>query len=232
MKKDRIFELDALRGIAILCMVAVHFFMDFALSSGNEPAPPVQFMLNWGGLFFILLSGVCATLGHHPIRRGLVVLAAGMVCTLATLLMPVLGLGETLIIRFGILHFLGIAMLLTPLLNKLPVPWLLPVAAVLILLGFWVDTLQTGYTFLFPLGLRYPGFSSGDYFPLLPNLGYYMAGLFIGKTVYKNKTTRLPRVKADCLPIRVLCFCGRQSLWIYLLHQPLIYGIMMLLDIM
>ena len=79
--------------------------------------------------------------------------------------------------------------------------------------------------FLFPLGLLYPGFSSGDYFPLLPNLGYFLLGTVLGRTLYKKKESLLPGINANGPGLRFLCWCGQQSLWIYLLHQPILAGI-------
>jgi uncharacterized membrane protein len=81
-----------------------------------------------------------------------------------------------------------------------------------------------------PFGFVYPGFSSSDYFPLLPNLGYFLLGAVLGRTIYRHKRSLLPQVSQSNPIVRALCFCGRQSLWIYLLHQPVLAGICMLLQ--
>jgi uncharacterized membrane protein len=80
-----------------------------------------------------------------------------------------------------------------------------------------------------PLGLPWKRFSSSDYFPLLPNLGYFLLGSVIGRTAYRKKETLLPMVNPKNPLICVLSFCGKHSLWIYLLHQPILAGISMLL---
>ena len=72
-------------------------------------------------------------------------------------------------------------------------------------------------------------FSSGDYFPLAPNLGWFLLGAFVGRTVYRKRESLLPKVSEDLLPLRLLRFCGRHALLIYLLHQPIITGLLMLL---
>jgi len=84
------------------------------------------------------------------------------------------------------------------------------------------------HPWLIPLGIRFPRFASSDYFPLIPNLGYFLIGAALGRTVYRKKTTLLPRVNENIMPIRFLCFCGRKSLWIYLLHQPILTGLLAL----
>ena len=71
-------------------------------------------------------------------------------------------------------------------------------------------------------GLFPYGFSSADYFPLIFNLGFFLIGAALGKTLYKNKTTLFPKVDPQALPVRILCKCGSWSLWIYLLHQPVL----------
>ncbi len=231
-KNQRIFELDAMRGICILGMVIVHALFDMQDFFGITDFPGIYwFLLDWGGILFIVLSGLCVTLGHHPIRRGLIVFAAGMVCTGVTWAMAELGFAsDSMIIRFGILHFLGICMLLSPILLKLPT-WTLPFLAVAaVILGYGLDTVVLNdIRWLFPLGLRYPGFSSGDYFPLFPNIGYYIAGLFLGKTLYKKRESLFSKRVGDWKITRFFCFCGRHSLWIYLAHQPILYAIFYLI---
>jgi uncharacterized membrane protein len=81
-----------------------------------------------------------------------------------------------------------------------------------------------------PLGLYWKGFASSDYFPILPNLGYFLVGAAIGKTLYRKKETLLPMVNPRNPILRCLQFFGRHSLWIYLLHQPILSGICMLLQ--
>ena len=71
--------------------------------------------------------------------------------------------------------------------------------------------------YLYPLGLTAPNFESADYFPLFPYLGYFLLGAAFGKTRYKSRETLFPNFP----PQRFLCLCGRHSLLIYLIHQPI-----------
>ena len=97
--------------------------------------------------------------------------------------------------------------------------------AVIIAAGFWTNGIRVECTWLFPLGLKYRGFTSSDYFPLLPHLGFFLLGSVLGRTLYKKKESLLPGVSPKNILVRSLSFCGRHSLWIYLLHQPVLYGI-------
>lgn len=226
--KKRIWELDALRGICILAMVVVHLIFDLVYIYGVITLHGVgdwlfNLLTQWGGVLFLLISGICVTLGSHPIRRGMIVFGCGMLCTLVTWLMYVLDFQDkSIIIYFGVLHCLGICMLLWPLLKRLPLWVLGSLGAVLTALGFYVQNLRVDYPWLVPLGILYPGFSSSDYFPLLPNLGFFLLGALLGRSLYKKRQSLLPRVNEDNFLIRFLTFCGRASLFIYLLHQPVI----------
>lgn len=224
----RIWELDALRGICVLGMVAVHLGYDLGLA-GNLAA--LDFLMDWGGVAFLLISGCCVTLGSRHIRRGLVVFGCGLVCTAVTAGMYLLGLADKLIIiYFGVLHCLGSCMLLWGLFSRLP-GWLLAALGLtLAAVGLWLLAyVRVDTPWLIPLGLLTPGFGSSDYFPLFPNLGYFLLGAAVGRVLYPKKESLLPRVDAGRQPLRFLCQCGRWSLPIYLLHQPILTGILWLI---
>ena len=225
MAKKRIWELDAARGLCILFMVGIHLILDLK-GFDYQGSWLFNFLRIWGSVLFLLISGICVTLGSHPIKRGGIVLGAGLLCSLVTAGMYLLRFsGRDVLIWFGILHCLGICMLLWPLFQKMPLWALAACAGLLLTLGYWFRCFYVETPFLFPFGLITQDFYSADYFPLLPNLGWFLAGAFLGKTVYREKETLLPKVNPQILPIRVLSWCGRQSLFIYLLHQPVLYGL-------
>jgi len=228
--KKRIWELDALRGVLMIAIMAYHLFYDlvflFSLIELNTPFLKglYRFCNDWLGSPFLFLSGLCATLGSRPVRRGLQVIGGGILITAATTGMYLLGFaGKDIIIYFGVLHCLGTCMLLWPLFKKLPTPVLLILGITLAAVGlFVVDDMRVDFPWLVPLGLVPRGFASSDYFPLLPNLGYFLIGTFLGKTLYREKQTLLPSISPSCLPVRFLSFIGRHSLILYLLHQPVL----------
>ena len=232
--KRRIWELDAFRGICILGMILVHLVFDVTELYGfvDWAYPPLFSLIkDWGGICFILLSGVCATLGSRSLRRGVIVFSCGMLCTLVTLGMYLLGLADkSILIWFGVLHCLGLCMVAWSLFRRLSTGWLALAGSLLAVLGFVFRMFPVSTPLLFPLGLVSPSFSSADYFPLLPHLGFFLLGAVLGRTVYREKTTRFPRVNANQPALRFLCWCGRQSLLIYLLHQPVLMGIFQIVE--
>lgn len=218
--------LDELRGLDLISMMCYHGLWDVVFLFGVQlpwytrmPGHLWQQSICW---VFILLSGFCLPLGHRPLRRGLIVSGAGVLVTAVTLL--------------------GAAMLITgllqPLLQKIPawaglVVSLLLFAATyhtqdgfwqlgpwqILLPGAWYANLFTAFFGFFPRG-----FFSTDYFPLLPWLFLFWAGYFLHFCMGRARMEPLRR--SVCAPLGWL---GRHSLVIYLLHQPVIYGGLLLL---
>ncbi len=232
--KKRIWELDALRGIAILAVIAIHLTYDLVVlyDVWDLKDPRLfNFSRDWGGTIFLVLSGICVTLGSHPVKRGITVFLCGMLITFVTAMMYVLNFtGKDIIIYFGVLHCLGTCMLLWPVLRKLPT-WLLAIlGAVMVAVGLYVAVhVRVSFPWLIPLGFTTRSFTSSDYFPLLPNLGYFLLGAFLGRILYCKQVSLLPNVNPDNPILRFLCFCGKQSLLIYLVHQPVLAVVITLL---
>lgn len=236
--KNRVWELDAFRGLCILGMVIVHFVYDlvylYGIVSWEYPAW-FSFVMNWGGVLFLLISGICATLGSRSVRRGLIVLGCGFICTAVTYGMYRFGFADSsLTIYFGVLHCLGVCMILWWVLKRLPTAVLAVLGILLAGAGLYLRNMSFDVSmWLMPLGFVPANFASSDYFPLMPNLGFFLLGAVIGRTVYKRKESLLPG-KGDAFPLRFLRLCGKHSLWIYLLHQPVLsalsYGVALMMQ--
>lgn len=232
--KKRIWELDVLRGVCILGMVVVHLIYDlqtfFSLPFLAD-SRLFDLVKQWGGVLFLLISGICVTLGSHPVRRGLIVFACGLICSAVTAGMYFLNMADkSIIIYFGVLHCLGVCMLLWPLFKRLPV-WALGFLGLgLTGLGLWISgNVVVDFPWLIPLGLVPEDFASSDYFPLLSNLGFFLVGAFLGKTLYRKKETLLPRVNPANPVLAFFTLLGKWSLPVYLLHQPIITGLLYLI---
>jgi uncharacterized membrane protein len=227
-KKNRIWELDAFRGICIIGVIIVHLIFDLQSFFGILTDMPefYVFIQDNGGILFILLSGICVTLGKHHIKRGLLVAAGAFAVTFVTFVF----LDEYFRIYFGILHLIAVCMLTYGLYRRLHHVFALVIGTSIVIVGYWFETFYVTNEFLFPLGLTTPQFTSADYFPIFPFLGFFMIGTFLGKTVYRKKETLFPKVNEENIIIKSLSWCGKNSFFIYLLHQPLLYGGFMLAE--
>ncbi len=236
--------IDALRGAAVVSMVIFHFCYDLFVLLGREPTwyerRPVflwQQSICWS---FILISGYVWRWGkRHSLRRGLILNLCGAFITLVTrLTFP----EEA--VWFGVLTFLGCAVLLLipldGLLDRLnPAVGLAGSALLFALLRHLADgwiglgTLRLqlpdalyALRLLTPLGLPFPGFRSGDYYPLLPWFCLYLCGYFLQPLLRGSSRWR----ELAAVKLGALGWIGRRSLWIYLLHQPLCLGLAWLLS--
>ena len=222
----RIWELDALRGLALLGMMGIHFVYDlvdlFGVWNWQQPAWYLFFKNNYGAVFF-LISGISVTLGSHPVKRGAQVFLCGFLCTGVTLGMYLLGFaGKGIIIYMGVLQCLGLCMMLWPLFRRCPDWALVALGLAMTIAGWYLRTQAYPFWLLTPLGFAPYGFTSSDYFPLLPNLGYFLLGAVVGKRAYAGRKSLFPTEKP---PLVFLRWLGRHSLMIYLLHQPVLAAI-------
>ena len=222
----RIWELDALRGLALLGMMGIHFVYDlvdlFGVWNWQQPAWYLFFKNNYGAVFF-LISGISATLGRCPVKRGAQVFLCGFLCTGVTLGMYLLGFaGKGIIIYMGVLQCLGLCMMLWPLLRRCPDWGLVALGLAMTIAGWYLRTQAFPFWLLTPLGFAPYGFTSSDYFPLLPNFGYFLLGAVVGKRAYAGRKSLFPR---ETPPLGLFRWMGRHSLMIYLLHQPVLAAI-------
>lgn len=232
-KRERVQLIDALRGLCVVMMVIHHFFFDL-VEFLNAPAwlfsNSIFDILHYifAGLF-ILLSGVSSRFSRSNIKRGLKVIGAALVITAVTLFidMP---------IYFGILHFLGLSMVIygltKKLLDKIPQK-IQPIIYVLLLIAsaVFIGSVNIESRFLWMFGITYPGFYSADYFPLLPWIFVFLLGTWVGYIIRKGSLPdRFYTAKPPLLPA-----IGRRAFILYLVHQPVLYvitlGIGKLLDI-
>lgn len=227
--KQRIWEIDALRGFCVLAMIAVHLIFDlvelYGILTWEYPAW-FSVLKDWGGVLFLLISGISVTLGSRSVRRGGIVFACGLACTAVTYGLYRLGFaGKGIVIWFGALHCLGCCMMLWPIVKHLPTAWLAALGVGLSAFGVWLQTQVFSFPWLVPLGFLYPGFISSDYFPLIRNFGFFLIGAALGRVLYADRKTRFPNVRTQNPAVRFLTACGRSSLPIYLLHQPVLAAV-------
>lgn len=240
-EKPRIWQADALRGLALVNMLIYHAMYDvvylFGRASGWYQIGTLhchiwQQYICWS---FLLLSGFSFTLSRRPLRNGLVTAGCAAVLTAVTAaVMP------EEVIWFGVLHLLGCAALLTcllePLLKRVRPAAGAAVCAALFALtnqlpegwlgfeGLHLAALPAGWyaANLFWLGLPdLTVFSSADYFPLVPWVFLYGVGYFLGRGLAAHGALH---PAAPPRALRPLCALGSRTLLVYMLHQPVLYG--------
>lgn len=248
MEKDRgqtnrIWQLDALRGLALLNMLAYHAMYDWVYIFGQPSGWYSIWSLGchiWQQYIcqsFILLSGFSFWRARRPLKNGLVVAGCALLLSVVTIVfMP----SEA--IWFGVLHLNACAVLLSallkPLLEKLPAALGLAGCAALFLLTNQIPAGYLGFERwrlaalpaslyrgnLFVLGLPdLSKFASADYFPLVPWLFLFWCGLFLGRLL-EGRLRAAPAPAA----LRPLCLLGAHTLPVYMAHQPILYGVLWL----
>ena len=234
--KKRIQLIDALRGLAVVLMVIHHLLYNLVYFLGAPKwlfTNPVFDVLHYifAGLF-IFLSGISSRFSRSNIRRGLIAIAFAAVISAVTYFME-------MPIWFGVLHLLGFSMLFFGLTRKLwdtiPAKTAPILFIILIVVGPLATTyirVRSGYMWiqgaLWVLGWQQPGFISYDYFPLLPWLPVFLLGTWAGIYIAEKK---LPAWFYESNP-PILPKIGRKALLIYILHQPVLYALVMGIELL
>ena len=235
-RPDRIWEIDFLRGLSIILMVGYHLLYDLGAMAGVKSLLGFTTDLTtlawlaaqyfFAGLF-VILSGTSSTLSRGNVRRALKLIAVALLITGVTFFF-----NRAATVHFGILHCLGVSILIYGLAFTRAKALACATAGAALLglsaaLPLVLKGITIGSDWLLPLGIHRPGYSSFDYFPLLPWFGIFLAGVALGKSVYAQKRSLIPRR----LPVTFINFAGRHSLLIYIVHQPIILAALYLLGL-
>ena len=241
---QRFWEIDFLRGIAIIMMVIYHIIFDLNflnIYEINLHSIPLLLFLYPIGILFLLLVGISLSISYSRVKqnltkrqiqkkfviRGLKIFSLGLLITIVTWFYPHYGF-----VKFGILHCIGISIILAIPFLQLKTKNLL-FGVILLPIGIFLKTLTFDIGWLFWLGLIPSDFYSVDYFPLLPWFGVVLIGIFIGNSLYPEHR-RIFNLKdfSTFAPVSLLCFLGQHSLIIYLVHQPIIVAIFSLISLL
>lgn len=241
MKRLKI--IDAYRGFVLVNMLAYHGFYDWV----NILAKPLTwFSATWVYAWqqmivfsFVLISGFVFNYSQHQRRRGILLCLWGCFLTVCTYFF----VPQELII-FGILSFFGSAMLITSMLKSSSRHG--GIISGFCVLGFlFTQGWQQGYwgfygvhlamlkfappdnLFFFILGIPGTSHYSADYAPIFPWIFVFWLGFFGWQIVRHRLESRSILVKAESKGAfgvyNSLAFLGRNTLVIYLLHQPILY---------
>ncbi len=222
---NRYWEVDAARGVAIIMMVVYHFTYDLYAFGGYDVDAVGGFWARFADAtasLFLFLVGVSLAISYARegggfrkyLLRGLRIFGYGMLLTVVFL---VFGMG---IVAFGILHLIGVSIVLSYPFLKLGFANLVLGVGVFAA-GLYLQALDpTGSAWMLPFGVVPEGLVMPDYRPLLPWFGVVLVGIFFGNVVYGEGRRPDGLPAAAPLPAKPLLPLGRNSLAIYLVHQP------------
>lgn len=228
LSKQRLHYLDVARGIAIILMVIYHFCFDldnFQFIQIEMDSDPL-----WRGFRFLIITLFLSTMGMSLAlthakgicwyclkKRTLLLGGAAILVSVASYLQ----FPQTWI-YFGVLHFILFASWIG--LFFVDKPWLSLITAIIILVGTIFGWLNTNVLFSF---VQQPLHLPPEYTEDLVSIFPWFAVVLIGIFIVANDWHFSPQLKANFISNKV-GFLGRHSLLIYMIHQPILFGAVML----
>ena len=216
----RIDELDSLRATALVMMLVSNFVTNlnhFGIMN-TETSDQWWWLARIAASLFVGISGVSYFLAHRleydfikTSGRTQRLIFWAFVITIITYIFE-----PSAYVRFGVLHLLALASIVAfPVARK-------PEFALGIGLILLIIPLSSNSNLVW-LGLRETGFIAVDYFPLNPWLGIFFIGLALASRIYPEGK---PLTEIQW-PEKWLWF-GRNTLTIYVIHQPILIGLLIL----
>ncbi len=232
----RYWEIDALRGVAVILMIVFHLSWDLSflglarirMSAGFWP-----WFSRVIATMFLTLVGISLTVSYARsgrsqgfrkyLLRGLQVLGYGLVITLVTYLFIPLEF-----VVFGILHLIGVSIVAAyPFLPRGRRFVSLVLGIALVVVGTVLNRQASTSPWLIWLGVPQLGRPMADWYPVLPWFGLVLVGIALGHTLYPHGERRYALPERSGLPvISELAFLGRHALLIYLAHQPVLLAVL------
>jgi uncharacterized membrane protein len=242
-RSSRFWEIDCMRGFAVILMLAYHFLYDldfFGLADIELRSGTLLYIGRGAAFLFILISGAALSISRSRtldnrgsgkptenflkyLKRGLRLFSMGMIITGITwIFFP----GQYIL--FGILHFFGASAIIAYPFLKYGKENLL-FGLFFGIIGFYLKDRTFGFSALLWLGFRPEGFTTLDYFPLFPWFGVLLTGIFLGNSLYKGGNRQFKVPEADNFLLqKPFSMVGKHSLFIYFIHQPLFLGLLLL----
>lgn len=229
----------------MIAMLYMHFSWDMRYEFGVHAFSYLEKGWFWAFLHpmiitgFVGVSGVCTAFSRNNFKRGLKLLAVALGLTLATWLVTTYA-GISCLIIFNVFAVLSVSILVYALIELLEKKLgldpkvtnvLMALFAIYICLvgaDLWNMDYSTENLLFLPIGFAIHGAPDmADYMPLIPHLGIFLFGSIIGRLCYKDRKSVFPArsdiAKKLMSPVE---FIGRHSLIIYIVHQPVMYGLL------
>ncbi len=256
-RKNRIWELDFIRGFLILLMVVDHMFITVCFFFGPEWFTAAQgdaanglvkyfnaavFYVNHPAraviqpivvMVFVTLCGLSTGFSRNNLKRGSILAIVAIIITMVTRAMP----DQSTFIYFGILHMLAFCILVWSIItaltrNNKQANLIVGLAMTLLIAGLYIGA-KTNAQFEFKLSRvvfvmieteETFSMSPGDFYPLIPWSGLFYAAAALSPYLYPDKKTLLPAL--DGKWNKPLCFVGRHTLVVYVVHLLIIIAVL------
>ena len=245
MDKKRIIIIDELRVIAVILMIIYHalYSMEFIFGYDlgfnllkNRYTIILQIVI---GCSFVFISGVSNGLTRNSLKNGIKV---GIISILITLLTKIFIPSE--IIVFGVLHFLATMMIIMGIwkllkerkerkkahsIVKLNPKNIGEIFAILFVACYNISELyrfKNGNILTSILGFPAEGFYSADYYPLIPWTFLFLSGYYL-KGIFESERIRSTSILGEN---GILVLLGRNSLKLYVVHQPIIILLLFIIE--
>jgi len=230
-EQDRIQAIDFIKGIDIVFMVlfnysiTLDYFNLIRIPSDHLYRYPLPISI---ASIFIFMSGISAHLSFEKHKekltrkyfiRGMKLLFFALLITLFTYVFV-----PRYTIYFGILHFFAVASFLIPIFIKYKKLNLIAGLSI-ILSGVYLQQQTFNFSYLLWLGFVPENFSTFDYFPLIPWLGIILLGVYFSRHIIQKTAN----IKFKSGLSSIFKFLGKHSLTVYLIHQPLLIMLLIVL---
>ncbi len=196
--KDRFWEIDFIRGFAIILMIIFHILYDlnyFKITNYPLYSGIILYLARLTAAIFVILVGVSLSISYSKVKniltkkmiilkylkRGFITIILGIIISIISWFYIPRGF-----VIFGILHFIGTSIILSLIFIRYKL-FNVIFGIFIIIIGLYLRTLSFDFNFLIPLGLIPNNFWTIDYFPLLPWFGIILLGISIGNILYPNK---------------------------------------------
>ena len=260
-KRERIWEIDFLRGLMILFVVWDHFMWDVRFINSK---PYNSGLFQWlfelsksyykGSLravthdvfvsMFVLTSGISCSFSRSNGKRAIKMISFAMLFSAVTYAISSV-IQEELTIYFNVIHVVALSVLLYTAIEwiwaRCTKNWqknifgvvMFTVIMTALVLGscakymrvHWTDLLFGESEWRSGVISKFKG--GGDYLAFLPDFGWFLVGVILGKLVYRQRKSVFPSV--DARYVSPVTFCGRHSLWVYFISQIVMFGFIYLL---
>ena len=190
---------------------------------------------------FVFTSGVSCAFSNSNGKRAIKMICFALLLSAATIAASSI-LGADVTVNFNVIHVIALSVLIWAglewLTSKFKKDWqhnlygwiMFAIIITVLIVGYqakvkpWTDDNRIWF-FLAQHSSSVPGFSEfwgGDYLAFFPDFAWFLVGGFLGKHLYKQKTTLFPKFNAKW--VSPITFCGKYSIWVYFGTQLFMYG--------